>query len=373
MIQTRAWVSSALACILLVADAWGWGGTAHRFVNRNAVIHLPGTMAVLASQQAFLEAHASDADTRKSADTAESPKHFVDLELYPDYRHLPSNLSHLITQYGWSTVKGIGILPWATVWSFDSLTAQIRRGDWSRAYQSAADLGHYVADAYQPLHVTVNYDGAQTGNNGIHSRYETQMINLYLSSVTVSPDSVRYVTDPHAFIMECILRSHAFVDSILRADDAAKAASGWNGSGTPPQQYYTVLWQRTQGFTAMLLQESTRSLASLWYTAWVDARVALPLAVSDTPVLPASFELAQNFPNPFNPSTTIRYTLPHATTVSLDVFDMRGARVTRIVNGEQPSGTHEVQFDGSGLASGVYLYRIQAGSFMKTRALYLLR
>lgn len=371
--QPRAWGLLALVCTVAITDAWGWGGTAHRFVNKNAVIHLPASIALLAGQQSYLEAHASDADTRKSADTAESPKHFIDLELYPDYSSLPPDLLVLISQYGWQTVKSIGILPWATVWTFDSLRAQVQRGDLTKAYQSAADLGHYIGDGYQPLHCTVNYDGAQTGNRGIHSRYESGMVNLFISTVSVSVDSVRYVTDPYAFVFGYILRSHFYVDSIMLADNAAKAASGWNGSGTPPQQYYTVLWERTRYFTTALLQESTRSLASLWYTAWVNARVALPLAVHETGRQPEAFELDQNFPNPFNPSTTIRYTLPGATVVSLEVYDLLGGKVAQLASGEQSAGMHEIRFDGSALASGVYYYRLRAGSFVKTRSLVLLR
>ena len=82
------WIFALAFLIAGARDAWGWGGTGHKFVNRNAIIHLSPSMATLAAQQSFLEAHASDADYRKSADTAESPKHFLDLESIPrSYQH----------------------------------------------------------------------------------------------------------------------------------------------------------------------------------------------------------------------------------------------------------------------------------------------
>jgi hypothetical protein len=88
---------------------------------------------------------------------------------------------------------------------------------------------------------------------------------------------------------------------------------------------------------------------------------------------PIVAELLQNFPNPFNPTTTIRYGLPHKSTVQLTVFNTLGQQVALLQNGEQDAGYHEVRFDGSGLSSGVYFYRMHAGDFVQTRKLLLLR
>jgi hypothetical protein len=89
--------------------------------------------------------------------------------------------------------------------------------------------------------------------------------------------------------------------------------------------------------------------------------------------LPAEYSLHQNFPNPFNPSTTIGYGLPQKSRVRLAVYNTLGQQVALLVNGDNDAGYHEVKFDGSGLASGVYLYRIQAGSFVQTKGFVLLR
>jgi hypothetical protein len=90
-------------------------------------------------------------------------------------------------------------------------------------------------------------------------------------------------------------------------------------------------------------------------------------------VAPTWFVLEQNFPNPFNPSTTIRYGLPNRSHVSLTVFNTLGQSVSTLVNGEQEAGYHEVRFDASGLSSGVYFYRIQAGSYVQTHKMLLVR
>jgi photosystem II stability/assembly factor-like uncharacterized protein len=97
----------------------------------------------------------------------------------------------------------------------------------------------------------------------------------------------------------------------------------------------------------------------------------LPTGVLIRESMPLGWSLFQNFPNPFNPSTTIRYGLPHKTTVHLSVFNTLGQQVALLENGEHEAGYHEIKFDGSGLSSGVYFYRIEAGSFVETKKLIL--
>lgn len=89
--------------------------------------------------------------------------------------------------------------------------------------------------------------------------------------------------------------------------------------------------------------------------------------------VPSTFDLAQNYPNPFNPSTVIRYGLPVDAHVRLTVFNMLGQEVATLVDGEEVSGFHQVVFRDPGLASGVYFYRLNAGGFVSTRQLLLMK
>lgn len=89
--------------------------------------------------------------------------------------------------------------------------------------------------------------------------------------------------------------------------------------------------------------------------------------------VPTSYNLAQNYPNPFNPVTTISYDLPKADDVTLTIYTITGQEVATLVSGHQDAGHYEVVWDGSGLATGLYFYRLEAGSSLEPRKMLLLR
>jgi glucuronoarabinoxylan endo-1,4-beta-xylanase len=88
---------------------------------------------------------------------------------------------------------------------------------------------------------------------------------------------------------------------------------------------------------------------------------------------PLEFRLEQNYPNPFNPSTTIHYALAQTSHVSLRVLDILGKEVATLVDRVEDAGAKSVLFDASKLASGAYIYRLQANDFIQTRKLTLAR
>lgn len=97
------------------------------------------------------------------------------------------------------------------------------------------------------------------------------------------------------------------------------------------------------------------------------------VGVEDDEVAPTTFAMEQNYPNPFNPSTTINFSLPERTDVSLKVYDMLGREVAELINGVTEAGSHEVQFNASDLASGMYVYTIKAGDFTSSKKMLLLK
>lgn len=89
--------------------------------------------------------------------------------------------------------------------------------------------------------------------------------------------------------------------------------------------------------------------------------------------VPEGFQLSQNYPNPFNPVTEIRFQVPERARVTLRVYDLVGNEVSTLVDDEKSAGSYTVVYNGSGLASGVYFYRLQAGAFVQTKRMHLIK
>ena len=96
-------------------------------------------------------------------------------------------------------------------------------------------------------------------------------------------------------------------------------------------------------------------------------------AIAPPESAPSEYALRQNYPNPFNPTTTIPFSLPSRSFVTLKIFDVMGRDVARIVSEEMPAGSYLKQWNASGLSSGMYFYRLQAGRYAETKRLVLLR
>jgi hypothetical protein len=100
---------------------------------------------------------------------------------------------------------------------------------------------------------------------------------------------------------------------------------------------------------------------------------ATPVSVAaEIPIIPDEFIVHQNFPNPFNPTTTIQFDIPVEGFVTLRVVDVLGNEIAVLVKEEKPMGKYEVEFDASNLSSGVYFYRLQAGDFIDTKKMVLI-
>jgi hypothetical protein len=89
--------------------------------------------------------------------------------------------------------------------------------------------------------------------------------------------------------------------------------------------------------------------------------------------IPTEFTLYNNYPNPFNPSTTIRYSIPSQGFVSLKIYDVLGKEVASLINTEQPAGFYEVRFDAAELSSGIYFYQLETGSFIQSKKMLLMK
>ncbi len=357
----KLFVLICAAALLLPTLAHAYSYSVHRIVNRAATTHLPAPFQGFGQWADDLAALSTAPDERKCCVPGESIKHYIDIDDYPEFftGTLPQTYADMVAMYGQSRVDGNGTAPWAIEASYRDLVTHFENEDWESAVASAADLGHYVADTHNPMHLTLNYNGQLTGQYGIHSRHESEMTGRHLTELVPEPGSVTQIYDPLSAAFDWINSLYAGVDLILQADLVATAAAG---GSTTSYAYFDRLWLEVGEETKGWIRDASLDLASLWYAAWVEAG-SPPMPGDATGTVPGRSDprlrVLANIPNPFNPSTQLRFELAHAGSATLRIVDPAGRLVRSIDLGFLDQGTHAVHWDGtdqsgSRLASGVY-------------------
>lgn len=153
----------------------------------------------------------------------------------------------------------------------------------------------------------------------------------------------------------------ASVHDTLYEGDTVSLLISFTPDTTSVPAYYDTLY---------ILSNSIYSLTKVPLSGIIEIPISVSQNVSD---IPKNFGLSQNYPNPFNPTTVINYQLPINSFVTLKVYDMLGRKVANLINARKNAGYYNVTFNGDHLPSGVYFYRFQAGSYIQTRKLVLLK
>ena len=221
------------------------------------------------------------------------------------------------------------------------------------------DVFYFIRNYFYP-----NY-GSLTGDSLSESR-NAQSFNLPIITKQGAGFQIRIPSVLGLVVYEKYRPSDSslvFVNGPL-GDTVRTPGHNWNAVVSSQQIY-----GRT-GPNVLVVWESNRSGRGHLYSRLVPLYFT---SITDNPQTPAAFELQQNYPNPFNPSTTIRFALGRRAHVTLTVFNTLGQHVATLVDGSEEAGYHDVRFDGSGLSSGVYFYRLQAGDFRQCRRLVILR
>ncbi len=260
-------VAIAICSISLgVPRSHAWGRDGHQEITERAASHLPQPLRAYAQ---FNLATLRDLSGQEPPGT-----HWIDIDFYPEFfaGTFPRNMGDLIAIYGENVVLQIGTAPWTIGDFVEDLSRMMASAttmqDWADLRYTAAALAHYIEDLHNPLHLTLNFNGQLTGNEGIHWRYESRMVRDHLEdlNITPAPDKCIYLPSPVDTIFDGIDIHYWYVDDIMEADDAHR--------GNPPVYgdfYYESLWEDTGGFTQVLFQEASQIVASAWYTAWIDA------------------------------------------------------------------------------------------------------
>lgn len=207
-----------------------------------------------------------DADNAKDTDPEEGPRHFIDFDEYGEYPfpELPEDYDAAVEKYGEVLVVGRGIVPWQVERTYLKLVDAFKQRDKTAVLKHSAWLGHYVGDAHVPLHTTSNYDGQMTGQTSLHSYFESRMLNELVSPGGINPEQGQRLDGPkHALAFEWARESFQDVQPILDADRDNRDAHGKRDL----QGFAEV----AKPIAVVRLTAGASRLASLWYTAWLDA------------------------------------------------------------------------------------------------------
>lgn len=276
-----------LACASIICQhVFCWGFYAHKEINHHAVFLLPPAMMIFYKPNIdFITEHAVDPDKRRYMITAEGPRHYIDLNRYGSYpfNSLPRPWHMAVEKYSEDSLMAHGIVPWWVNIMLQRLTRAFREKNQGAILKLSAEIGHYIADAHVPLHAHSNYNGQQTGQQGIHGFWESRIPELLAKAeFDYFVGKAQYIPNPQQFMWHRVLESAAAADTVLYVEkvltqefspDLKYAFEERNGIIT--RQYssaFTIAYnQRLQGMVERRMRQSVFAVASFWYTAWINA------------------------------------------------------------------------------------------------------
>jgi hypothetical protein len=280
-----------LVCVLSVlvpVRAFAWGAAAHRLIMSRAIDLLPPEL------KPFFE-HYRDEIVLRSNDPdlwrnvpfeEEDPNHFINFGApeygKPPFAELPRERWTAVARFGQATVLRLGVLPWR----IEEIAGSLRRGfegmgrrglyDISNVVLFSAVAGHYMQDATQPFHTSLNYDGQLTGNFGIHSRFERDLVEKFAPRIQLTPDPPQPITNARDVAFDTVMQSYGLVDRIVAAD---KAAIG--NKDTYDDGYFEKFFTAVQPIVEQQLSTAISRTAGLIVGAWQQA--GRPALYTDQP------------------------------------------------------------------------------------------
>lgn len=270
---------SAVAVLALVAflspsPAFAWGFVGHRLIMARAIDLLPPELKPFFQRyRDEVVVRVVDPDTWRNVGWDDDPNHFVDFGMpelgpYP-FDALPRDYSKALEKFGASLMKRVGTLPWREAEMFGNLRRTFESFRRQAAYGTTdvvlftGAASHYIQDAHQPFHASNNYDGQLTGNSGIHSRFERDLVERFESRLVLTPAPPKAVTSPRDVAFDVLLEGYKLVDPILRADTEAVA-----GKNEYDDDYYEKFFGKVKPILERRLSEAISATAAIIIGAW---------------------------------------------------------------------------------------------------------
>ena len=270
-----------------------WGFPAHRHIADRMIALLPAELRpFFTARREFIVERVVDPDLWRNVGwDDEPPNHFVDLDYeaygaYP-FDALPREYDQAVQKFGRTLVHEQGLLPWRTA----EFYGRLQRAFESLARPSpspyvlddialfSAVLCHYVSDGHVPLHANKNYDGQLSGQNGAHSRFESELFERYTAELSVSPRPQPAVTDPRGEMFRILLDSYRLAEPVLAADRAAAVGRDYYDDA-----FFAAYKREAFPIVDQRVADATAATAAFITGAWERAgKPALPLSLSRPP------------------------------------------------------------------------------------------
>ena len=282
-----------LIVLSIPSSSYAWGFEAHKFIADRMIELLPPELKPLFEERRpFIVERSVDPDLWRNVGWEEEPpNHFLDMDHeafgpYP-FTGLPRDYADAIQKFGREFIHTQGLLPWRTSEFYGRLQREFESLKRKPAPGYATDnivllsaiIAHYVADGHVPLHSVVNYNGQLTGQDGLHSRWESELFERYRSKLTIAPPAVKPVSVPRDVMFEVLLASNRATANVFESDRKAAA-----GREFYDDAYFEALSAGTLGTLERRLNEAISSVASFIVGAWEAAgKPAIPKEASRTP------------------------------------------------------------------------------------------
>jgi hypothetical protein len=266
--------------------AFCWGFFAHKKINYYSVFLLPPQMMVFYKPHIqFITDHAVDPDKRRYIQSKEGARHYLDIDHYGTYPFdsLPRKWNDAVKKFSEDTLNRYGIVPWWIIVMQKRLTDAFKQKNTSRILKLSAEIGHYIADAHVPLHVSSNHNGQLTNQQGIHAFWESRIPELLADQHwNFFIGKADYITNVPDFIWKRVLESAAAADTVLGMErslsnhfNPSEKFAFEDRNGKLVKQYssrYAKTYNdMLQGMVERRMRQAIYATACLWYTAWVDA------------------------------------------------------------------------------------------------------
>ncbi len=275
----RKVIGVALVALLVLAippvhvAAWGFNG--HRFIADKAIDQLPPELRPFFQKfRTTVVEHSIDPDTYRTMGWAEEPpRHFLDMDNWGPFpfTELPHDYNAAVAKRGEAFVVKNGTIPWRTEEIYGRLRDTFKRAatsDYSRddIKLFSAVVAHYVGDSFQPFHACANFDGQLTGQNGVHSRFESELFDRLQSRIRITPAPLQAIPNAREFVFSTLTDSFKEVDGILAADRQAI-----QGRTAYDDGYFEAMAAKTGPVLERRINGAINGVASLIAQAWIDA------------------------------------------------------------------------------------------------------